>query len=186
MRDEQDVRALCERVLQMAAEGRAREAEVLFTGTTSDRTRFAINSTHQSVAEENERVSVRAVLGNKIGVVGGNQLDDASLRDLVRRAVAIASVQPENPDFKSLPGPAPIPPAPSAYSEATAAFGPEDPAARVRVVVRHAVERGFEAAVAFKTSVNQLAVPNALGPWAYHPPPAPNLTAALTPHPLLS
>ncbi|HEX9415024.1 MAG TPA: TldD/PmbA family protein [Ktedonobacterales bacterium] len=169
MRDEQDVRALCERVLQMAAEGGATQAEVLFTGTTSALTRFAINSIHQNVAEENERVSVRAVLGNKIGVVGGNQLDDASLRDLVRRAVAIASVQPENPDFKSLPGPAPIPPAPSAYSEATAAFGPEDRAERVRVVVRHAVERGFEAAGAFETSVNQLAVANSLGVWAYQP-----------------
>src|SRR5260370_4623078 len=171
MRDEQDVRALCERVLQMAAEGGATQAEVLFTGTTSALTRFAINSIHQNVAEENERVSVRAVLGNKIGVVGGNQLDDASLRDLVRRAVAIASVQPENPDFKSLPGPAPIPPAPSAYTEATAAFGPEDRAERVRVGVRQAVAPGVDAARAFETSVNQLAVANSLGVRACQPRP---------------
>ena len=99
MRDEQNVRALCERVLQMAAEGGATQAEVLFWGTTSALTRFAVNTIHQNVAEEGEQISVRVVLGNRIGVTGGNQVDDASLRDVVRRAIAIASVQPENPEI---------------------------------------------------------------------------------------
>jgi predicted Zn-dependent protease len=167
MRDEGDVRALCERALQMAAEGGATQAEVLFSGTTSALTRFAVNGIHQNVAEENEQISVRAVLGHKIGVTGGNQLDDNALRDVVRRAIAIASVQPEDPEFKSLPAPEPIPPCPGAYSEATAAFGPEERAAAVKVVVGHAVERGFEAAGAFETSVMQVAVANSLGVWAH-------------------
>jgi PmbA protein len=169
MRDEQEVRALCERVLQMAADGGATQAEVLFWGTTSALTRFAVNGIHQNVAEENEQVSVRAVLGHKIGVTGGNQLDDASLGDVVRRAIAIASVQPENPEFKSLPGPEPIPPVQGAYSDATAAYGPEERAAGVGVVVARAVERGFEAAGAFETSAVQLAVANSLGVWAHQP-----------------
>ncbi|HEV2236571.1 MAG TPA: TldD/PmbA family protein [Ktedonobacterales bacterium] len=169
MRDEQDVRALCERILHMAAEGGATQAEVLYTQTASALTRFAVNSIHQNVAEENEHVSVRAVLGNRIGVVGGNQLDDNALRDVVRRAIAFASVQPENPDFTSLPGPAPIAGGPSAYSDATAAFGPEERAARVGVVVARAVERGFEAAGAFETSASQLAIANSLGVWAHQP-----------------
>ncbi|HEY7984783.1 MAG TPA: TldD/PmbA family protein [Ktedonobacterales bacterium] len=169
MRDEQDVRALCERILHMAAEGGATQAEVLYTQTASALTRFAINSIHQNVAEENEHVSVRAVLGNKIGVVGGNQLDDDALRDVVRRAIAFASVQPEDPHFTSLPGPAPIAAGPSAFSDATAAFGPEERAARVGVVVARAVERGFEAAGAFETSASQLAVANSLGVWAHQP-----------------
>jgi PmbA protein len=169
MRDEQDVRALCERILHMAAEGGATQAEVLYTQTASALTRFAVNSIHQNVAEANESVSVRAVLGNKIGVVGGNQLDDDALRDVVRRAIAFASVQPENPHFTSLPAPAPYAPAPSGYSAATAAFGPEERAQRVGVVVARAVERGFEAAGAFETSASQLAIANSLGVWAHHP-----------------
>jgi PmbA protein len=169
MRDERDARTLCERVLQMAAEGGATQAEVLFSGTTSALTRFAVNSIHQNVAEENEQISVRAVLGNKIGVAGANQLGDQALRDVVRRAIAIASVQPENPEFTSLPGPEAIAPCPGAYSEATAAFGPEERAKGVAVLVGRAVERGFEAAGAFETSVVQLAVANSLGVWAHQP-----------------
>ncbi|HEX9057793.1 MAG TPA: TldD/PmbA family protein [Ktedonobacterales bacterium] len=169
MRDEQNVRALCERVLQMAAEGGATQAEVLFWGTTSALTRFAVNTIHQNVAEEGEQISVRVVLGNRIGVTGGNQVDDASLRDVVRRAIAIASVQPENPEFKSLPGPEPIPEVRGAYSEATAAYGPEERAAGVGAIVARAVERGYESAGAFETSTIQLAVANSLGVWAHQP-----------------
>jgi PmbA protein len=169
MRDEQDVRTLCERVLQMAAEGGATQAEVLFWGTSSALTRFAVNTIHQNVAEQNEQINVRAVLGNKIGVAGGNQLDDDALRETVRRAIAIASVQPENPEFKSLPGPEPIQPVQGTYSEATAAYGPEERAAGVGTLIARAVERGYEAAGAFETSAVQFAVANSLGIWAHEP-----------------
>ncbi len=169
MRDEQEVRALCERVLQMAADAGATQAEVLYSSTSSALTRFAVNTIHQNVAEENEEIRVRAVLGRKFGVTGVNQLDDRALHDVVRRAVASASVQPEHPDFKSLPGPEPIPAAPGAYSETTAAYGPEERAVGVAAVVARAAERGFEAAGAFETSSGQIAVANSLGVWAYQP-----------------
>ena len=169
MRDEQDVRALCERVLQLAKEGGATQAEVLWSATNSALTRFAVNTIHQNVAEENEQISLRVALGKKIGVIGTNQLDDASLRDVARRAAASASVQPEHPDFQSLPAPEPLAPAPGAYSDATAAFGPEQRAEGARVVIERAVERGFEAAGAFETAVSQVAVANSLGVWAFQP-----------------
>lgn len=169
MRDEQEVRALCERVLQMAADAGATQAEVLYSSTISALTRFAVNAIHQNVAEQNEEIRVRAVLGRKIGVTTVNQLDDRALHDVVRRAVASASVQPEHPDFQSLPGPEPIPATPGAYSETTAAYGPEERAAGVGAVVARAVEHGFEAAGAFETSAGQLAVANSLGVWAYQP-----------------
>jgi PmbA protein len=167
MRDEGEARAVCERALRMATDGGATQAEVLFAGTTSALTRFAVNTIHQNVAEESEQISVRAVLGNRIGVTSGNQLDEDGLREIVRRAIAIASVQPDNPEFKSLPAPEPIPPCPGAYSEATAAFGPEERAAGVKALVSRAVERGFESAGAFSTSLTQIAVANSLGVWAH-------------------
>lgn len=167
MREEREVRALCARVLELATVGGATQAEVLFTGTQSALTRFAVNTIHQSVAEDNEQISVRVVLGNRIGVVGTNRLDDAALRDVVRRAIAIASVQPEDPAFVSLPAPEPFPACPSAYSERTAEYGPDERARGVGVIIRRAVEHDLEAAGAFETSVTQLAVANSLGVWAH-------------------
>jgi predicted Zn-dependent protease len=169
MRDEQDVRALCERVLHMAAEGGATQAEVLYSGAASALTRFAVNTIHQNVADENEQVSIRAVLGRKVGVSSCNQLGGDSLRDAVLRAVAIASVQPEDPDFRSLPAPDAVTPASPAYSDATAHFGPEERAGGVGLVVARAVERGYEAAGAFETTTMQVAVANSLGVWAFEP-----------------
>lgn len=169
MREEQDARALCQRVLQLAEQGGATQAEVLWSATNSALTRFAVNTIHQNVAEENEQIGVRVVLGNKIGVIGSNRLDDDALRDVVRRAIASASVQPDNPQFTSLPPAEPISPAAGAYSEATAEYGPEERATAVKTLIARAVERGFEAAGAFETSRAQLAVANSLGVWAFHP-----------------
>ncbi|HEY7833640.1 MAG TPA: TldD/PmbA family protein, partial [Ktedonobacterales bacterium] len=169
LRDEGEVRALCARVLELAAAGGATQAEVLWSATNSALTRFAVNTIHQNVAEANEQISLRVVLGNKIGVIGGNQLDEAALQDIVRRAIASASVQPDNPEFRSLPGPEPIAPAPGAFSQDTANYGPEQRAEAVRVVIARAAERGFEAAGAFETANSQVAVANSLGVWAFQP-----------------
>jgi len=164
MLEEQDVRALLEKVLGFS---QATQTEALFFGTERSLTRFANNYIHQNVAETNTAVSVRAVLGNKIGVASTNKIDDEALRDVVKRALAIASVQPENPEFKSLPGPQPVTPV-NGYSEATAACGPEERARGVKVIVDRAVSRGYEAAGAFETAVQQVAVANSLGVFAHH------------------
>ena len=164
MLEENDVRALLEKVLGFS---KASQTEVLFFGTERSLTRFANNSIHQNVAESNAAVSVRAVLDNKIGVASTNKIDDESLRDVVNRAIAIASVQPENPEFKSLPGPQPITPV-NGYSERTAAFGPEERARGVKVIVDRAIDKGYESAGAFETAIQQVAVANSLGIFANH------------------
>ncbi len=164
MLEEQDVQALLEKVLSYS---KAAQTEALLFGTDRSLTRFANNAIHQHVAETNTAVSVRAVLGNKIGVASTNKTDDEALRDVVERATAIASVQPENPEFKSLPGPQPITPV-HGYSERTEAFGPEERALGVKVIVDRAVSKGYESAGAFETSIQQLAVANSLGVFAHH------------------
>jgi predicted Zn-dependent protease len=164
MLEENDVRALLEKVLGFS---KATQTEVLFFGTDHSLTRFANNYIHQNVAETNTTVSVRAVLGTKIGVASTNKIDDDALRDVVNRAIAIASVQPENPEFKSLPGSQPITPV-NGYSERTAAFGPEARAQGVKVIVDQAVARGYESAGAFETATQQVAVANSLGIFANH------------------
>lgn len=163
MLEEHEVQALVEKILGFS---KATQTEVVFSGTDRSLTRFATNYIHQHVAETNQSVSVRAVLGNKIGVASTNKLDDASLRDVVNRALTIASVQPENPEFKSLPGPQPITPV-EGYNERTATFSPEDRARGVKVVVDRARAKGYESAGAFETVVQQTAVANSLGVFAH-------------------
>ena len=56
----------------------ADEVEVLFSGGKSALTRFANNTIHQNVAEENYAVSVRTVFGKRTARSTTNKLDDES------------------------------------------------------------------------------------------------------------
>ncbi len=163
--NEAEIRALCEKILSYS---KADQLEVLFYSTQSALTRFAVNYIHQNVAEDDARVSIRAVVGKRNGVVETNDLSPASLQATVERATEIARLQPENPEWNSLPGPAPITPV-SSFSERTAAYTPEERARAVEHVIRLARERGFEAAGAFETNNHRFAVANSLGIWAYEP-----------------
>ncbi len=161
--DEKDVRALLQKALHYS---QAEQTEVVYQGTESALTRFATNHIHQNVAECNAELRVRAVVGKRVGVATTNRLDDESLRQVVEQALAIARIQPENPEFSSLPAPQPIQTAPS-YSERTAGFTPEERARRVGIIVQLAKEQGLEAAGAFSTGINTIAVANSLGTFAH-------------------
>ena len=113
---------LCDRVLEMVG-GRA-EAELTARVGRSALTRFANSAIHQNVAEQGAEVSVRVVLGQRVGVASANQLDEASLRDATARAEAVARSQPDNPDFAGLPAPTPWERLPS-YDPQTAEATPE-------------------------------------------------------------
>src|SRR5947209_3364566 len=163
--DETSVRTLLQKVLGYS---QADQTEVVYLGAESALTRFANNAIHQNVAESNAELRVRAVVGKKVGVATTNRLDDESLRRVTAQALEIARLQPENPEFHSLPAPQPIVPA-NGYSEHTASFTPEERAKRVGIIVQLAKERGLEAAGAFSTSTVQVAVANSLGINAYEP-----------------
>lgn len=162
---ERGIKDLCEKILRYS---KADQTEVLFNGTHNALTRFAVNHIHQNVAEENAEVSIRCVVGKRVGVVGTNALDDASLQATVERATEFARVQPENPEWHSLPSPEPITKTRS-FSDTTAEYTPEARAAAIAPLIRLAKERGFEAAGAFETNLNHVAVASSLGVWAYEP-----------------
>ena len=165
MSNEPTVRFLLQQVLSYS---RAEQTEVVYLGTESALTRFANNFIHQNVAESNHEVRVRAVVGKKVGVASTNRLDEASLQRVAEQALEIAMLQPENPEFHSLPAPQLIVPAPG-YSESTAHFTPEERARSVSIIVRLAKERGLESAGAFSTNSTETAVANSLGIFAYEP-----------------
>jgi predicted Zn-dependent protease len=107
------------------------------------------------------------VVGKKIGVASINDLSQEALERVVEKALTIAKLQPENPDFISLPSPAPIAEI-EAFDEATAAFSPEARARAVGVLCQLAVDNGLIASGAFTTGAYELAVANSLGVFAYH------------------
>src|SRR5947208_780361 len=117
----------------------ADEVECLFYGGRSALTRFANNTIHQNVAEENYNVSVRTVFGGRTARAITNKFDDESLRKVVRSSESLAKVQ--HPDEDLLPMPdsreAPVsPPAvPSRHFETTAAITPELRAEGVKKIV---------------------------------------------------
>lgn len=79
----------------------AEEVECLFYGGHSALTRFANNTIHQNVAEENYGVSVRTVFGGRTARATTNKFDDESLQNVVKASESLAEVQ--EPDLELLP-----------------------------------------------------------------------------------
>jgi predicted Zn-dependent protease len=81
----------------------ADEVEVLFSGGKFALTRFANNTIHQNVAEENYAVSVRTAFGGRTARASTNKLDDESLRRVVAASEELAKVQHPDPDLLPMP-----------------------------------------------------------------------------------
>jgi predicted Zn-dependent protease len=81
----------------------ADEVEVLFSGGRFALTRFANNTIHQNVAEENHVVSVRTVFGGRTARATTNKFDDESLRQVVRSSESLARVQHPDLDLLNMP-----------------------------------------------------------------------------------
>jgi predicted Zn-dependent protease len=158
------MREIAERALSLSA---AEQTEVLIMSGDSGLTRFANSYIHQNVAERNVGLRVRAVVGKRIGVASCNDLSQGVLERVVESALTIAKLQPENPDFISLPNPAPIAEV-QAFDEATAAFSPQARAKAVGVICQLAVGNGLIASGAFTTGGFELTVANSLGIFAYY------------------
>lgn len=139
----------------------AQQTEVMVTEWDSALTRFANNGIHQNVAERNVSVRVRVVKDGKTGVASINQLNEKAAADVLKRAVAIADLQPRS-EVVPMPGPATAK-AIEAWSDATAGATPEERADFVETVCSKAGRAGLKAFGAFSTSAGQFAIANSLG-----------------------
>jgi PmbA protein len=81
----------------------ADEIEVLISGGRFALTRFANNTIHQNVEEENHIVSVRTVFGGRTARASTNRFDDDGLRRVVESSEALAKVQHPDADFLPMP-----------------------------------------------------------------------------------
>ncbi len=157
------VLGVLERALRELA---ADQGWALYMGGAKSLTRFANNTIHQNVTEESAEVIFAAILGKRMGVATTNALTPAGLRRCARQAVELAKLTPENPDFKSLPGPKPYPSL-ATYDAATAACTPIQRAEAIRGFIDRAERAKLTLAGALSTGYGEVAVANTLGVRAY-------------------
>jgi len=146
---------------------KADETEVLAMEQDESLTRFANNCIHQNVNERNIQITVRSVIGTKIGIAVANDSRPDSLHQLTARGYEVAGLQPDNPEFKGLPAPTATTTL-SAFDVDVALCTPEARAMRVAVICRKAAGAGCIAAGSLTTSSFSIGVANSKGVFAEH------------------
>lgn len=156
----EEAKSLAARAVEMTE---ADQAEILVMSAASGLTRFANNRIHQNVAETDTQLSVRAVMGRRVGVASTNRTDEASIQDCCAAAVSAAGFATEDPDFPGLPAPDDTPAAPGRPSADLASFGPAQRADAVGAIVEQSAEQGLVCAGTVASGATTVAVANSLG-----------------------
>ncbi len=155
----------------------ADEVEVLFAGGRFALTRFANNTIHQNVAEENHGVSVRTVFGGRTARASTNKFDDESLRRVVEASEKLARVQHPDPDLLPMPDSREAtgttesvrtPQVPSRHFAETAAITPELRAEGVKDIVAAADQYKLTTAGVFSSSESVEGIFNSRGLSDWH------------------
>ena len=121
---------LADRALGFALAAGAAEAEAVVMREDGALTRFANSEIHQNVAQREVAVNLRVVIGKRVGVASSGRSDDEGLRTLAAKAVAIARVVEELPDWGGLAEPRPLETATDGFEADTAAATPGVPCRR--------------------------------------------------------
>ena len=145
----------------------ADQTEVLAIEQNESLTRFANNYIHQNVTERNVQITVRAVIGTKVGIAISNDTRPDGIRELAARAYEVAKLQPDNPEFKGLPKPQSIA-AVAAFDSDVAQCTPEQRATRVGTICKKAAAAGCSAAGSMTTASMDIGVANSNGIFAEH------------------
>jgi predicted Zn-dependent protease len=157
----------------------ADEVEVLFSGGRFALTRFANNTIHQNVEEENHTVSVRTAFGGRTARASTNRFDNDSLRRVVESSESLAKVQHPDPDLLPMPdsreadnatGESPVSTraVPSRHFEQTAAITPQLRAAGVKQIVDVAKKHQLTTAGIFSSSESVEGIFNSRGLSNWH------------------
>jgi len=159
-----ELRKLAERILKFS---KADETEVDIGVVSDALTRFANNTIHQNVAEQNLAVSVRAVVDGRTARATTNKTDDESLRRVVASAADLARFQPKNPDLLPMLKQQKLQKV-TRFHAATAAATPADRAKAVARVCKAATEAKQTAAGIFSTGMVETAFANSRGYFAHY------------------
>ena len=148
----------------------ADEIEVHFSGGSFALTRFANNTIHQNVEDQNHVLSVRTVFGGRTARASTNKFDEESLRRVVQSSEALAKVQHPDPDLLPMPDSreAGTTAAPSRYFAETAALTPQFRAAGVREIVGVAEKHSLSTAGIFSGAESVEGIFNSRGLSTWH------------------
>jgi predicted Zn-dependent protease len=157
-----DVKRIEEVMNAAIGHSKADQLEVLASARETALTRFSNNHIHQNVTETNMGISIRAIVGKRLGYASTNRLDEKSVKAMVEKATEIAAHRPPDDQFTSLPSPKPI-----VKHDLTAASTigctPERRALDIKRVIALAEKEDLTAAGAHSTGYTIIGVANTLG-----------------------
>ena len=145
----------------------ADETEAIIGSSSYSLTRFANNTIHQHVAEEGVSVSVRAATEGRTARASTNKLDDASIRQVCDSALALARLQPPDPELLPMPAGQAYRAVNRFFAE-TAEVSPQARAETIRKVIARAGKDKLTAAGIFSSGSAGSAIFNSRGLSAYH------------------
>jgi predicted Zn-dependent protease len=151
----------------------ADEVEAMIYGGKSALTRFANNTIHQNVAEENYSVSVRAAFDGRTARATTNKFDSDSLKRVVQASESLAKVQHPDPDLLPMPGAGESsattqPARPSRHFAQTAGLTPQLRADGVEKIVQVATRHKLTTAGIFSSSESVEGIFNSRGLHDWH------------------
>ena len=103
---------------------KADACEINLSGSNRGNIRYARNTVSTAGYQSTQTLVVQSSFGKRVGTATIDELDDASLEKVVRRAEELAKLSPENPEFMPPLGPQTYDDAVT-YKEATAKVTPE-------------------------------------------------------------
>jgi predicted Zn-dependent protease len=154
-----DLQFLSARILDLVE---ADEAVVSIDDSTDLHLRHANNDITSNALTSRRQIGLSVSYGRRSASISFQETDPESLREAVSRVQAMAKLAPENPEHMP-----PVAPAtfaePLAFSEKTAASGPDDALRWVRPVIEAARAAGLESAGYLQKTVASHALANSSG-----------------------
>ena len=151
---------------KLVQESPADQTEAILLTEDSSLSRFAISAIHQHVAERNQTIVLRVVLGKRIAVVTTNILKPSSVKKSLQKAISLAKVLQPNDEFISLPGPKLLHEV-DTFSKNIRRLTSDQKAKMIKGILTMAKGKGLKASGAFSNGEVELAVVNSLGVEAY-------------------
>jgi predicted Zn-dependent protease len=160
----QQAEQIFDRVLKYST---AEETEVMVSSSAFALTRFANNTIHQNVSEESTTLSVRVVTDGRMARASTNKFDEESVREICEGVLALARLQPPDPELLPMPGPQTYRAVDRFFSE-TAELSPATRAATVASVIKRAEKSRLTAAGIFSSGASAYGLFNSRGLSAFH------------------
>jgi PmbA protein len=160
-------RELFANVQQTAKSFGVADVEALFAAHFGALTRFANNTIHQNVAEQDRWISVRVAIDHKTARATTNRFDPDSIRGAVEQALALARSAAPNPDLLSLFEPSGVSET-KRFDSITAAATPDHRGRAVAEAIHLVESSGQTAAGIYSTGQSLEAIFNSRGVAAWH------------------